>query len=157
MTRVLDVMTREVRTVPHNATVQEAAEKMKVEGIGSLPILRDGRLIGTLTDRDITIRLTAEGRDPRMTLVREVMSPEVVTVRPQQELSEAEVMMHNQQVRRLPVVDSDGRVVGYLTLATIAQRTGDEMVLAALLRGISQPSKPSPDYSSFRQRGRSGG
>src|SRR5690242_5002182 len=114
MAKVADIMAREVETVSPTATVQEVAERMKAANIGSMPVCQDSRLIGTITDRDITIRVTAEGRDPQATPVRDVMSQPVVTVHPQQELVEAEQLMHDHQVRRLPVVEQDHRLVGYV-------------------------------------------
>src|SRR6185503_7866551 len=107
MLRIADIMTRNVETVGPSATVQEAAERMKSDNIGSLPVCLDSRLVGTITDRDITVRVTAEGRDARATLVRDVMTQPVVTIRPQQELADAEQLMHDHQVRRLPVVEQD--------------------------------------------------
>src|SRR5690348_16969625 len=101
MARVVDIMTRDVQTVAPTATVQEAAQKMKIDNIGSLPVTQESRLVGTLTDRDITIRVIAEGRDPRTTLVRDAMTGDVVTVKAAQDVAEAEVLMHNHQVRRL--------------------------------------------------------
>jgi CBS domain-containing protein len=145
MAKVADIMTRDVETVGPLATVQEAAERMKALNIGSIPICVDSRLVGTITDRDITVRVTAEGRDPQATPVGDVMSRPVVTVRPQQDVVEAEQLMHDHQVRRLPVVEQDGRVVGYVTTATIAKRDADEKVVGKVLKGISQPQKPAPD------------
>jgi CBS domain-containing protein len=110
--------------------------------------------VGTITDRDITVRVTAEGRDARLTLVRDVMTSEVVTVRPQQEIAEAEQLMHDFQVRRLPVVEQDGRLVGYVTTATIAKRDGDEKTVGRVLKGISQPQRPAPEEISPRPRGK---
>lgn len=157
MPKVADIMTRDVETVGPSSTVQEVAEKMKAANIGSIPVVQDSRLAGTITDRDITIRVTAEGRDPRTTQVREVMSQPVVTVRPQQDVLEAEQLMHDHQVRRLPVVEPDGRLVGYVTTATIAKRDGDEKVVGRVLKGISQPQKPSPEkLTPSRQRGKTG-
>jgi len=141
MARVAEIMSRNLETIGPSATIQEAAERMKADNIGSLPVCQDSRLLGTITDRDITIRVTAEGRDARTTLVRDVMTREVVTIRPQQELAEAEQLMHDHQVRRLPVVEADGRLVGYLTTATIAKREGDEKAVGKVLKGISQPQK----------------
>jgi CBS domain-containing protein len=145
MPKIMEVMSRKVRTVAVNASIQEAAERMRADDIGSLPVTQDNRLVGTITDRDITIRVTAEGRNPMTTLVREVMTHDVVTVGPHQELTEAEALMHNHQVRRLPVVEPDGRVVGYLTLASIAKNGGDDQILGKMLKGISQPKKPIPE------------
>ena len=157
MAKVADVMTREVETVSPTATVQEVAERMKAANIGSVPICQDSRLVGTITDRDITIRVTAEGRDPQATLVRDVMTPELVTVHPQQELVEAEQLMHDHQVRRLPVVEQDNRLVGYVTTATIARREGDEKIVGKVLKGIAQPEKPAPEkISPSKIRGKTG-
>jgi CBS domain-containing protein len=155
MAKVGDIMTRDVQTVAPAATVQEAAQKMKIDNVGSLPVTQDSRLAGTITDRDITVRVIAEGRDPRTTLVRDAMTEEVVTVRPNQDVTEAEALMHNHQVRRLPVVEADGRVVGYVTLATIAKKEGDEKVIGKVLKGISLPQKPEPERSP-RPRGKTG-
>ena len=145
MAKVADIMTRDVETVGPTATVQEVAERMKAANIGSVPICLDSHLVGTITDRDITIRVTAEGRDPQVTAVRDVMSQPVVTVRPQQDVLEAEQLMHDHQVRRLPVVEQDGRLVGYVTTATIAKRDADEKVVGKVLKGISQPQAPAPE------------
>ena len=157
MAKVADIMTREVETIGPTSTVQEAAERMKSSNIGSLPVVQDSRLVGTITDRDITIRVTAEGREPQTTAVRDVMSQPVVTVRPQQEVLEAEQLMHDHQVRRLPVIEQDGRLVGYVTTATIAKRDQDSKVVGKVLKGISQPQKPAPEkITPSRQRGKTG-
>ena len=156
MARVLDIMTRNVETIGPTASLLEAAERMKAENIGSLPVTEDSRLIGTITDRDITIRATAEGRDPQTTMVQDVMTRKVITIRPQEELAQAEQLMHDQQIRRLPVVEADGRLVGYVTIATIAKREGDEKTVGKVLKGISQPQKPAPEkISASRSRGTS--
>lgn len=157
MAKVADIMTREVETVGPTSTVQEVAERMKAANIGSVPVCQDSRLVGTITDRDITVRVTAEGRDPHSTMVQDVMSRAVVTVRPQQDVLEAEQLMHDHQVRRLPVVEQDGRLVGYVTTATIAKRDGDEKIVGKVLKGISQPQKPAPEkLSPSRVRGKTG-
>jgi CBS domain-containing protein len=154
MARIADIMTRNVETIGPSSTVQEAAERMKADNIGSLPVCLDSRVVGTITDRDITIRVTAEGRDARSTLVRDVMTKDVVTVRPQQDVVEAETLMHDYQVRRLPVVEADGRLVGYVTTATIAKREGDEKVVGKVLKGISEPGRPAPERIAARARGK---
>jgi CBS domain-containing protein len=143
MAKVADFMTRMIETIGPTATIQEAAERMKSENVGSLPVCQDSRLVGTLTDRDITVRVTAEGRDPRATLVRDAMTRDLVTVRPQQDILDAEQLMYDHQVRRLPVTEADGRLAGYVTLATIARREGDEKVVGRVLQGISRPT-PRP-------------
>ena len=119
-TKVHEVMTDRPRVVTPETTVSEAAQLMKNDDIGSLPILDGEQLAGMVTDRDIVIRAVAEGKDPRGMPVREVASRELVTVNADEELSSALLLMASQQVRRLPVVDDDGRLVGILAQADVA-------------------------------------
>ena len=119
-TKVHEVMTDRPRVVTPETTVSEAAQLMKNDDIGSLPILDGEQLAGMVTDRDIVIRAVAEGKDPRGMPVREVASRELVTVNADEELSSALLLMARQQVRRLPVVDDDGRLVGILAQADVA-------------------------------------
>ena len=119
-TKVHEVMTDRPRVVTPETTVSEAAQLMKSDDIGSLPILDGEQLAGIVTDRDIVIRAVAEGKDPRGMPVREVASRELVTVNADEELSSALQLMARQQVRRLPVVDADGRLVGVLAQADVA-------------------------------------
>jgi|ERR1043166_1248589 CBS domain-containing protein len=156
MKRVADIMTRNVESVEPGTTVRDAADKMKTRNIGSLPVCDNKRLVGTLTDRDVTIRVTAEGRDPAQTKVGDIMSKEVVTVTPDQELSEAEQLMHDHQVRRLPVVDESHQLVGYLAMAKVAQAEQDEQVTGKVLRGISEPKTPASRKIAAGARVRTG-
>ena len=110
--KVHEVMTDRPRCVTPETPVSEAAQLMKSDDIGSLPILDGEQLAGVVTDRDIVIRAIAEGKDPRGMPVREVASRELVTVHADEDLSTALQLMASQQVRRLPVVDDDGRLVG---------------------------------------------
>ena len=119
-TKVHEVMTDRPRVVTPETTVSEAAQLMKNDDIGSLPILDGEQLAGMVTDRDIVIRAVADGKDPRGMPVREVASRELVTVNADEELSSALQLMASQQVRRLPVVDDDGRLVGILAQADVA-------------------------------------
>jgi len=119
-TKVHEVMTDRPRVVTPETTVSDAAQLMKNDDVGSLPILDGEQLAGMVTDRDIVIRAVAEGKDPRGMPVREVASRELVTVNADEELSRALQLMASQQVRRLPVVDDDGRLVGILAQADVA-------------------------------------
>ena len=119
-TKVHEVMTDRPRAVTPETTVYEAAQLMKNDDIGSLPMLDGEQLAGMVTDRDIVIRAIAEGKDPRGMPVREVASRELVTVNADEELSSALQLMASQQVRRLPVVDDAGRLVGILAQADVA-------------------------------------
>jgi CBS domain-containing protein len=120
---VRDAMTSDPCTIDADKPVAYAAKMMKQENVGIAPIVEGDRLIGTLTDRDITVRVVAEGMSPETTRVREVASSAPVTVDPQQDLDEALRLMATHQVRRLPVVEEDGRVVGVLAQADVAEET----------------------------------
>lgn len=134
---IRDVMTSEPRTIDAGQSVAYAAKMMRDEDVGLAPIVEDDKLIGMLTDRDIAIRVVAEGRDPDEVTVREVASRQVVTVDPQQDLDEALRIMAKHQVRRLPVVEEDGRLVGIVAQADVA-REGNDKQTGALVEEISQ-------------------
>jgi CBS domain-containing protein len=127
-TKVHEVMTDRPRVVTPETTVAEAAQLMKSDDIGSLPILDGEQLAGMVTDRDIVIRAIAEGKDPRGMPVREVASRELVSVHADEDLSSALQLMASQQVRRLPVVDDDGRLVGILAQADVAVEAKEKAV-----------------------------
>jgi CBS domain-containing protein len=114
-------MTARPRTLPPDATAHDAARLMRDEAVGSLPIVEGDRLVGTVTDRDLVVRVVAEGREPRSTAVRDIASTELVTIDPDQGLDEALRLMAQHQVRRLPVVEEDGRLVGIVAQADVAQ------------------------------------
>ena len=134
---VRDLMTDKVSSIDADKTVEDAAKMMKDEDVGLVPIVEGDRLVGTLTDRDIAIRVVAEGRDPSSTTVREVASTDLVTVDPQQDLDEALRLMAQHQVRRLPVVEEDGRLVGIVAQADVA-RDGDDSQTGQVVEQISQ-------------------
>jgi CBS domain-containing protein len=154
MTTVKDVMTRDVEVARPGMTVQEAAEKMKTLDIGSLPVCENKRVVGVITDRDITVRVVAEGKSITSTSVADVMTKEgIQTVREESPLEEVEKVMHDRQIRRLPVVDAQGQLVGYLSQAKVA-RTEDATKAGRVLKGISEPEKPQPMESPGRKRGK---
>ena len=118
---IQDVMTLNPCAIDADQPVSYAAKMMKDEDVGLAPVVQGDRLVGTLTDRDITVRVVAEGRDPQTVRVREVASTDVVTVDPQQDLDDALTLMARYQVRRLPVVEEDGRLVGVVARADVAE------------------------------------
>lgn len=122
---IQDAMTANPRTVTTDQTVVDAARIMKQEDAGVVPIVDGDRLVGVLTDRDIAINVVAAGKDPTSTKVTEIASRDLVTVDPQQELDEALRLMAQHQVRRLPVVEEDGKLVGILAQADVAQHATD--------------------------------
>jgi CBS domain-containing protein len=141
-TKVREVMTDRPRCVTPETPVSEAARLMKSEDVGSLPILDGDRLIGIVTDRDIVLQAVAEEKDPRGMPVREVASQDLVTVGQDEDLSEALNRMASNQVRRIPVVDEDDRLVGIVTQADVAREAKDKDA-GQMLQDISQgPTGP---------------
>jgi CBS domain-containing protein len=134
---IKDVMTSDPCTIDAGKSVAYAAKMMRDEDVGLAPIVEGDKLIGMLTDRDIAIRVVAEGRNPDQVTVAEVSSQQVVTIDPQQDLDEALRIMAKHQVRRLPVVEEDGRLVGVVAQADIA-REGDDSQTGELVQEISQ-------------------
>ncbi len=137
-----NVMTLNVEVISPDATLEEAAQKMQARDIGPLPVCDGGRLAGMLTDRDITVRATAEGRDPKTTKVREVMTTDVVCASEDQTVEEAARLMQEAQVRRLLVLNRDKQLVGIVSLGDLAVGTGDEKLAGEVLKRVSEPSGP---------------
>src|SRR5687768_7574812 len=133
---IRDAMTSNPTTVEPGTTAREAAQKMKSEDVGSLPIVEGDRLAGVVTDRDLAIRVLAEGKDAE-TAVSEIASKDVVTIDPQQSLEEAARLMAEHQIRRLPVCEEDGKLVGILAQADIAQ-AGHDTLTGETVEKISQ-------------------
>jgi CBS domain-containing protein len=135
-TSIKEVMTRDVSACEPNATVADAAKVMAQEDVGPVPIVEDGRLVGIVTDRDIVVRVVAEGRDAKATTVKEIASTNVVTVSPDDDLDEALSLLAEHQVRRLPVVEGD-RLVGIVAQADIA-RLGKDKKTGEVVEEISR-------------------
>jgi CBS domain-containing protein len=135
--RIREVMTSNPSTIEPDRNIVEAARIMKQEDAGVVPVTENGRLTGMVTDRDIAIRVVAEGKNPQSTTVREVASTHLVTIDPQQDLDEALRLMAKHQVRRLPVVEEDGRLVGVVAQADVA-REGDDTQTGQVVQEISQ-------------------
>ena len=135
--KIREVMTSNPRTVEASASVIDAATLMRDEDVGIVPIVDGDRLVATITDRDITIRVVAEGKNPQSTNVRETASTQLVTIDPEQDLEEALRLMALHQVRRLPVVEEDGRLVGIVAQADVA-REGEDSKTGQVVEQISQ-------------------
>jgi CBS domain-containing protein/sporulation protein YlmC with PRC-barrel domain len=140
--QVKEVMTRQVEVVPPEATLWEAAQKMAALDVGPLPVCSGDQLVGMLTDRDITVRATAKGRDPKTTKVHEVMTPEVLYTFEDEDINEASRIMMEQQVRRLVVLNQSKQLVGIISLGDLAVHTGDVRQAGQTLEGVSEPSEP---------------
>ncbi len=122
---VREAMTSKPCSIDAGKDVSYAAKMMRDEDVGIAPIVEGDQLVGVLTDRDIAVKVVAEGKDPATTRVRDVMSTNLVTVDPDQDLDEAMRLMAQHQVRRLPVVEEDGKLVGMLAQADVALEGSD--------------------------------
>ena len=136
--KVRDLMTKQPTTVKPDATLGEVAILMKQEDCGSIPVVEGGRLVGIVTDRDIVVRGVATGKDAKTQRVSEIMSADPVAIDPDDDISAAEKIMGDRQIRRLPVVD-DGKLVGILVTAQLA-RAGSERRTGETLKEISEPT-----------------
>jgi CBS domain-containing protein len=135
---VRDAMTQDPRSIGASAAVVDAARLMREQDIGSLPITDDAKLVGMITDRDITLRVVADAADAKMTPVGDVCSRDPICVAPDNDLEEALQLMARHQVRRLPVVEND-RLVGIVAQADIAL-SENETKTGELVEAISAPS-----------------
>ena len=133
------ILTRDPEVIGPDTSVKEAAQRMRSMDVGSLPVCDGRRLLGMVTDRDITIRITAEGRDPASTPVQEAMTPDIQYVFADQDVQEAARIMRDQQIRRLPVLDREKKLVGIVSLGDIAT-TGQDQLSGDALESISQPT-----------------
>jgi CBS domain-containing protein len=139
---VRDVMTARPRYATPDTPLSQVAELMETEDIGAIPILDGDRLVGMITDRDIVVRAVAKDKDPRRMPSREISSGELLTVGPDQDLSEALHLMAQHQVRRVPVVDDENRLVGVVSQADIAREAKDKSV-GEMVAEISKPLQGS--------------
>jgi CBS domain-containing protein len=141
MQMISEVMTRAVRTIEPDDTVRHAAQMMDELNVGSLPVCEGDRLIGMITDRDITIRSVAAGQQPDAVRVGDVMSTDVRTCRADQRVDEVLGQMGDVQIRRVPVIDAGTqRVIGIVSLGDLATQHAPEVDRA--LQEISEPAEP---------------
>lgn len=141
--RVKQIMTPNPARCPPDATAQEAAALMRDNDCGSIPVVENttsNRLVGTVTDRDLAVRGLAAGKGPD-TRVRDLMTPEPVTCVPEDEVEDLRQVMIEQMVRRVPVVDADGALVGIVAQADIAREEGaaSDREVGRIVKAISEP------------------
>jgi CBS domain-containing protein len=141
-TKVSEVMTRAVDVISPEATLDEAAERMRRLDVGPLPVAEGDRLLGMITDRDITVRATADSRDPTTTRVSEIMTPEVVFTYEDEDVKEAAKLMQDHQLRRLVVLNRDKKLVGIVSLGDLAVETKDDKLKGQVLEDVSKPADP---------------
>ena len=122
-------------------TVSSVAELMKNKGIGSIPVIENeqtGKLVGIVTDRDLTLKIVADGLDAKSTKVDAVMTRKVVTCRPENDLQKVLDAMSEHQLRRIPIVDDDNKILGIIAQADVAIRFDHPKRTAAMVKAISQ-------------------
>lgn len=139
--KVMEIMSLEPEVISPDASIRDAAKRMRTEDIGAIPVGENDRLVGMVTDRDIATRAVAEEKNPGTTSVRDVMSKKVFYIFDDDQLDAAARCMSDHQVRRLPVLNHDKRLVGIVSLGDLAL-TGDECEKIAL-EGVSEPSDQS--------------
>ena len=143
MAIVSDVMTRDVRSMSPSDTVSKAAQAMDELNVGVIPVCEGGKLVGMVTDRDIVVRGIARECDMKTAKLADVMSTNVRCATEDQEIDEILGQMGDSQIRRMPVVDGQQRLVGIVSLGDIADKdSGDELDVAQSLAEISSPAKP---------------
>lgn len=138
--QIRQVMKRGITSIPFDASLRTAARRMRDYDLGMLPVEQDGDIVGTITDRDITVRATAAGMDPNTTLVRDVMSTEVFSCAEDDDIKVATRTMRNYRIRRLMIQDSDERFVGMLSVADVIHDRRTRALGSEILRDILQPS-----------------
>ncbi|MEW5726686.1 MAG: CBS domain-containing protein [Pseudomonadota bacterium] len=122
--QVREIMTSPAQVIDHNSTIKDLAEKMRSDDLGALPVCDGDRLLGMVTDRDIVTRAVAMDKPLKSASAKEVMSEKVAFVREDDDIQAAERKMSEHRIRRLPVIDRNDKLVGMVTLADIARKTG---------------------------------
>jgi CBS domain-containing protein len=145
--RVSDVMTRAVDFVDPTATVQAAAIQMAELDVGAVIVGTADRIEGILTDRDIIVRLVVEGLNPARIGVRDIMTPDVISCRADEDVEQAFAAMREGQFRRMPVLNGEGKLVGVVTMSDLAKHVESPEKVAEKLREISEPhrSREAPE------------
>ena len=138
---VSEIMTTNVATAEPDSTLEEIATMMKDENVGAIPVVDGDELVGIVTDRDIVVRCIAEGKDPSECEVEEIVSEDLETVSPDDDVRRAAEIMQRRQIRRLPVCDADGKLVGMLSLGDIAVKQSNDGISGETLEQVSQGVK----------------
>jgi CBS domain-containing protein len=136
--KVRDIMTTNVTTLPPTAYISEVAQAMRQQDVGSIPLVENGKLVGVITDRDLAIRVVADGLDPHLETADLHMTKNPIAASPDWSLQQASEVMAREQIRRLAVVEN-GQLVGYLALGDLAAQNKDRQV-GETLQHISEPS-----------------
>jgi CBS domain-containing protein len=136
-----DMMTINIEDISADATLMQAAEKMKLLDIGAIPVRENDRLVGMITDRDIAVRAVAEGRDPKKMPVRDAMSREIWFCYEDQSVESVAKLIEEKQIRRLPIFDRSERAIGMVSLGDLAVRNQDDRLSGEVLERVSKSSQ----------------
>ena len=137
--KISDVMTPDPKTVGPSDSIQKAAQVMRDEDTGVVPVVEDGRVTGVVTDRDIVLRAVADG--DFQAKVEDVVSDDVITATPDMTTAEAAELMSEHQIRRLPVIDTDDRLIGIVSLGDLAVKEGRDARMGDTLEKVSEGVK----------------
>ena len=137
---VKEIMTHNVEVVSPGDTLEQTAKKMEELNVGLLPVCEGNRVVGLITDRDITARATAAGCDPKATLVYDAMSQDVICCYDYQDARDAAKLMKEKQIRRLMVMNRANDLVGIVSLGDLATKAGDQGQPAEVLKKVSEPT-----------------
>jgi len=144
--KVREIMTADIKKATPDNTLTDIAAMMRDEDVGALPVVQDGELRGIVTDRDIVVRAIADGKEPSTTTVQEVLSKDLESVEPDDDVEKAADLMASHQIRRLPVIQG-GKLIGMVTLGDIAVKH-EEGTASHALEGVSEGVKASTRPSS---------
>ncbi len=140
--KVKDIMTCYVEMISSDAKLVEAAGKMKSLNVGALPVSEGENVVGIITDRDITIRAIASGRNPMTTVVSEIMTPQVFYCYEEDDIDQAARLMEEKSTHRLLVLSDDNKPVGFVSLGDVAVKAHNEHLAWEILEKISEPAHP---------------
>ena len=147
MQKLKEIMTSNVEVIAPEATVQEAAMKMKDLNVGAIPVCDGDKLFGMITDRDLVIRVVAEGRNPQTASVSKAMTPDVVFCFEDDDIEKASQLMAQRQIRRLPVLSSAKKLVGIVALGDLAVHAENLQMSGHVLGQVSTPAHPNRGIS----------
>jgi CBS domain-containing protein len=136
--KVHEIMIRHVECIDPETPIAKAASKMRDRDIGFLPICENDRLVGAVTDRDITVRSVAQGRDPWVTPVREIMTPQVLYCYEDDDVHKVGHHMQEQEVRRMLILNREKRLVGIVSLGDLARTSGEKQLAGETLGHIAE-------------------
>jgi CBS domain-containing protein len=136
--KISEIMTRRVECIEPDASIKDAAEKMRALDVGFLPVCEGDKPIGTLTDRDITIRHVADGQNPYRVKARDIMTPNVFFCYQDQDVEEVAKFMQKNEVRRVVICDRRGQLAGVVSLGDVSKAAGEERLAGETLKDIAE-------------------